>query len=43
MPDAHLMFFDQVLAFDHVKKAIHLIVTAVRAAECDAAGIRGVR
>jgi anthranilate synthase component 1 len=22
------MFFDQVLAFDHVKKEIHLIVTA---------------
>ncbi len=28
VPDAHLMFFDQVLAFDHVKKEIHLIVTA---------------
>ena len=28
VPDAHLMFFDQVLAFDHVKKAIQLIVTA---------------
>ena len=27
-PDACLMFFDQVLAFDHVKKEIHLIVTA---------------
>jgi anthranilate synthase component 1 len=27
-PDAHLMFFDEVLAFDHVKKAIHLMVTA---------------
>jgi anthranilate synthase component 1 len=27
-PDAYLMFFDQVLAFDHVKKEIHLIVTA---------------
>jgi anthranilate synthase component 1 len=27
-PDAHLMFFDEVLAFDHVAKAIHLIVTA---------------
>jgi anthranilate synthase component 1 len=26
-PDACLMFFDQVLAFDHVKKEIHLIVT----------------
>jgi anthranilate synthase component 1 len=28
IPDATLMFFDQVLAFDHVKKEIHLIVTA---------------
>ena len=28
MPDACLMFFDQVLAFDHVKKEIHLMVTA---------------
>jgi anthranilate synthase component 1 len=28
VPDAYLMFFDQVLAFDHVKKEIHLIVTA---------------
>ena len=28
VPDAHLMFFDQVLAFDHVKKEIHVIVTA---------------
>lgn len=28
VPDAHLMFFDQVLAFDHVKKAIQLVVTA---------------
>jgi anthranilate synthase component 1 len=27
VPDAHLMFFDEVLAFDHVKNAIHLIVT----------------
>jgi anthranilate synthase component 1 len=27
VPDACLMFFDQVLAFDHVKKEIHLIVT----------------
>jgi anthranilate synthase component 1 len=27
VPDAHLLFFDEVLAFDHVKKAIHLIVT----------------
>ena len=28
MPDACLMFFDEVLAFDHVKQAILLIVTA---------------
>src|SRR5260370_26403461 len=28
VPDACLMFFDQGLAFDHVKKEIHLIVTA---------------
>jgi anthranilate synthase component 1 len=28
VPDACLMFFDQVLAFDHVKKEIWLIVTA---------------
>jgi anthranilate synthase component 1 len=27
VPDAYLMFFDEVLAFDHVKKAVHLIVT----------------
>jgi len=27
VPDAHLLFFDEVLAFDHVKKAIHLIIT----------------
>jgi anthranilate synthase component 1 len=28
VPDACLMFFDQVLAFDHVKKEIHLMVSA---------------
>jgi anthranilate synthase component 1 len=28
VPDACLMFFDQVLAFDHVKKEIHLMVTS---------------
>jgi anthranilate synthase component 1 len=28
VPDACLMFFDQVLAFDHVKKEIHLMITA---------------
>ena len=27
VPDAYLMFFDEVLAFDHVKKAIHIIIT----------------
>jgi anthranilate synthase component 1 len=27
VPDAYLMFFDEVLAFDHVKKEIHIIVT----------------
>jgi len=27
VPDAHLLFFDEVLAFDHVRKAIHLIIT----------------
>ena len=26
VPDARLMFFDEVLAFDHVKKEIHLMV-----------------
>ena len=33
VPDACLMFFDQVLAFDHVKKEIHLMVTADMARE----------
>ncbi|HLJ77718.1 MAG TPA: hypothetical protein VKT75_09900, partial [Acidobacteriaceae bacterium] len=28
LPDACLMFFDEVLAFDHVKKEILLVVTA---------------
>ncbi len=27
VPDAVLMFFDEVLAFDHVRKAIHIMVT----------------
>src|SRR5579859_4804625 len=27
VPDACLMFFDQVIAFDHVKKEIHLMAT----------------
>ena len=33
VPDACLMFFDQVLAFDHVKKEIHLMVTVDRTRE----------
>ncbi|HEY0161096.1 MAG TPA: anthranilate synthase component I [Edaphobacter sp.] len=33
VPDACLMFFDQVLAFDHVKKEIHLMVTTDLARE----------
>lgn len=40
VPDAHLMFFDEVLAFDHVKKAIHLIVTVGARGKADAAGYR---
>src|ERR1700735_2286227 len=44
VPDACLMFFDQVLAFDHVKKEIHLIVTAGLAREGrDGAYERAVR
>lgn len=35
-PDACLMFFDEVLAFDHVKKQIFLIVTADLKREADA-------
>jgi anthranilate synthase component 1 len=41
VPDAHLMFFDEVLAFDHVKKAIHLIVTVGARGKADAAGYKG--
>jgi anthranilate synthase component I len=38
MPDACLMFFDEVLAFDHVRKEILLIVTAdVKRQKADAA------
>src|ERR1700750_264910 len=33
VPDACLMFFDQVLVFDHVKKQIYLIVTTDLARE----------
>lgn len=28
VPDAYLMFFDEILAFDHVRKEIFLIITA---------------
>ena len=41
VPDACLMFFDQVLAFDHVKKEILLIVTADLAREKAAARSAG--
>ncbi|MGA7157045.1 MAG: anthranilate synthase component I [Acidobacteriaceae bacterium] len=40
VPDAYLMFFDEVLAFDHVKKAIHLMVTVGARGKADAAGYR---
>jgi anthranilate synthase component 1 len=43
VPDACLMFFDQVLAFDHVKKEIHLIVTADLAREKAAAKSGGAQ
>lgn len=36
VPDACLMFFDEVLAFDHVKKEIFLILTADLTREPDA-------
>jgi anthranilate synthase component 1 len=40
VPDAHLMFFDEVLAFDHVKKAIHLMVTVGARGKMNAAGYK---
>ncbi|MGC9199385.1 MAG: anthranilate synthase component I [Acidobacteriaceae bacterium] len=40
VPDAYLMFFDEVLAFDHVTKAIHLMVTVGARSKLDAAGYR---
>ncbi|MDP9049603.1 MAG: anthranilate synthase component I [Acidobacteriota bacterium] len=43
VPDACLMFFDQVLAFDHVKKEIYLIVTADLAREKAAAKTGGAQ
>ncbi len=36
VPDSCLMFFDEVLAFDHVKKEIYLILTADLTREPDA-------
>jgi len=38
VPDAYLMFFDEVLAFDHVKKAIHLMVTVGARGRSSSAG-----
>ena len=38
VPDCFLMFFDEVLAFDHVKKAIHIIITVGARGPVDAAG-----
>ena len=44
VPDACLMFFDQVLAFDHVKKEIHLIVTVdLQREQAEGAYARAVR
>jgi anthranilate synthase component 1 len=40
VPDAHLMFFDEVMAFDHVKKAVHLMVTVGARGPVDAAGYK---
>ena len=40
VPDAYLMFFDEVLAFDHVKKAIHLMVTVGAQGKVSTAGYR---
>jgi anthranilate synthase component 1 len=40
VPDAYLMFFDEVLAFDHVKKAVHLMVTVGARGKLDAAGYK---
>jgi anthranilate synthase component 1 len=40
VPDAYLMFFDEVLAFDHVKKAVHLIVTVGARGTVNAVGYK---
>ncbi len=39
VPDAYLMFFDEVLAFDHVKKAVHLMVTVGARGRSSGAGL----
>src|SRR5262249_50663797 len=44
IPDCMLMFFDRVLAFDHVRKQIYIIATAnVRDEKAGAAYARAVR
>ena len=45
VPDAYLMFFDEILAFDHVRKEIFLIITAdlKRQPDADAAYASAVR
>ena len=40
VPDAYLMFFDEVLAFDHVKKAIHIIITVGTRGPANTAGYK---
>src|SRR5580698_6861923 len=40
VPDAYLMFFDEVLAFDHVKKAIHIIITVGTRGPANVAGYK---
>ncbi len=43
MPDASLMFFDEVLAFDHIRKEILLIVTVnVRDSPAECAYVEGL-
>ena len=41
VPDACLMFFDEVLAFDHVRKQIQLIVTADLGRQKPGSRVRG--
>jgi anthranilate synthase component 1 len=40
VPDAYLMFFDEILAFDHVKKAIYLVVTVGAQGKVSTAGYK---